>query len=270
MRAAIRQVNRVLLAALLWPRLRPTTETPAFKNFCGRFGFGVLKCFPLMKSADYQDLWALCESDFKRDGFFVEIGAANGFGGSTTYLLEKHFGWQGILAEANPVHFERLAELRSSSICRKAVHKRSGETLEFWHVPDHPGLASLAEYALNDMHAATRQRAHVPIMVETISLNDLLSSFGAPRVIDYINIDTEGSEYDILCAFDFDYYDVHLFSVEHNYSASEQRVTNLLSERGYRRVFPKLSRIDGWFVRTRQGSGVASTKSAATHGTAVS
>ena len=81
MRTAIRQVNRALLAVLLWPKLRPTVETPAFKDFCARFGFGVLKYFPLKKASDCQGLWVLSECDFKHGGFFVEIGAANGFGG---------------------------------------------------------------------------------------------------------------------------------------------------------------------------------------------
>ena len=67
-----------------------------------------------------------------------------------------------------------------------------------------------------------------------------------------MNVDTEGSEYDILAAFDFERYDVRLLTIEHNYSANEQHITDLLRERGYRRVFPKLSRIDAWFVRSRQ------------------
>ena len=249
MQAAIRQVNRALLAALLSPSLRKSTSTPEFKTFCGRFGFGILTYLPFVQAVDYQDLWVLCESGFKRGGFFVEIGAADGISGSTTYLLEKHFGWRGILAEPNPVHFERIAQLRSSPLCPKAVHSSSGETVEFWQVPGHPGLSSLAAYALDDMHAAAREQAHVSMMVQTTSLNDLLASYGAPQVIDYVNIDTEGSEYDILAAFDFDRYHVRLLTVEHNYSASERRITELLRERGYRRVFPVLSRADAWFLR---------------------
>lgn len=41
----------------------------------------------------------LSELDFKRDGFFVEFGATDGFQGGNTYLLEKEFGWRGIVGE---------------------------------------------------------------------------------------------------------------------------------------------------------------------------
>src|SRR5579872_4950705 len=43
-----------------------------------------------------QDLFVLSELNFKRDGFFVEFGAAGGVEDSNTYLLEEGFGWRGI------------------------------------------------------------------------------------------------------------------------------------------------------------------------------
>ena len=42
--------------------------------------------------------------------------------------------------------------------------------------------------------------------VETISLNDMLELHNAPLIIDYLSIDTEGSEYEILSCLDFELY----------------------------------------------------------------
>ena len=46
-----------------------------------------------------QDIFVLLETGFKRDGYFVEFGATNGVDLSNSWLLEKAFGWTGILAE---------------------------------------------------------------------------------------------------------------------------------------------------------------------------
>ena len=47
-------------------------------------------------------------------------------------------------------------------------------------------------------------------------LNTLLEQYNAPRTIDYISLDTEGSELRILKVFDFNKWDVKIWSIEHN------------------------------------------------------
>ena len=46
-----------------------------------------------------QDLFVLSELEFKKNGYFVEFGATNGFDISNSYLLETKFNWKGIAAE---------------------------------------------------------------------------------------------------------------------------------------------------------------------------
>ncbi len=55
-----------------------------------------------IKSQIHQDIFVLYTLSWKRNGFFVEFGATNGVFLSNTYLLEKNFGWKGILSEPNP------------------------------------------------------------------------------------------------------------------------------------------------------------------------
>lgn len=85
--------------------------------------------------------------------------------------------------------------------------------------------------------------------VETISLLELLDNHNAPKVIDYLSVDTEGSEYEILNTFDFDKYKFRIITVEHNFDVLKRnKIKNLLEINGYQRVFENLSKFDDWYI----------------------
>jgi hypothetical protein len=69
--------------------------------------------------------------------------------------------------------------------------------------------------------------------VETISLMDLLDQYNAPRKIDYLSIDTEGSEFTILEGIDWERYRFSCITVEHNFAAQRQQISTLLMANGY-------------------------------------
>ena len=196
----------------------------------------------------FQDIWALRETGFKRGGFFVEFGATDGLSLSNTHLLEKSYGWTGILAEPNPVWHEDLRKNRACAISTKCVAARSGETVPFL-AASAPELGTLARLAPADQHAGARREGRT-IQVETISLDDLLRTHGAPRDIDFMSVDTEGSELEILGAFDFSAWNVRLLAVEHNGTDAERQLDQLLTGKGYRRVLPALSWFDAWYVKS--------------------
>jgi FkbM family methyltransferase len=192
-----------------------------------------------------QDLWACFELDNRRNGFYVEFGATDGRTNSNTALLEAEYGWRGILAEPNPAWHPALRDNRRAAIDTRCVAARSGETVDFLVVDD-PELSTIAAYAAQDHFATYRSRAP-QIAVETVALNDLLADHNAPPVIDYISIDTEGSELDILSTFDFRRWQVRLFSVEHNNTEREGEIDTLMARHGYRRVFAEFSQWDAWY-----------------------
>jgi hypothetical protein len=86
-------------------------------------------------------------------------------------------------------------------------------------------------------------------LVETISLNDMLDHHAVPAEIDYLSVDTEGSEYQILSHFDFKRRNVNVITVEHNHTENRDRLFQLLSSQGYRRVFESFSDFDDWYVK---------------------
>jgi FkbM family methyltransferase len=230
---------------LTWLRdrlpLADRDENIRFLDFCRTH-------FTHSKAQAFQDLFVLYELGQQRDGFFVEFGATDGLAMSNTWLLEKHYGWTGILAEPAHIWQTALHANRSCRIDTRCVHARSGERMGFTEVGTGE-ISTLSAYTASD-GLAEHRTAGREYEVETVSLMDLLAHHHAPKRIDYLSLDTEGSEFDILCAFDFDAYDVRAVTVEHNFvETSRSRLFDLLTRNGFRRKFERFSAFDDWYVR---------------------
>jgi FkbM family methyltransferase len=195
----------------------------------------------------FQDLFVLHELDDKPGGYFVEFGATDGVLLSNTWLLEKEHGWQGILAEPARCWHAGLVSNRSAAIDLRCVWHAGGQKITF-DERDEAELSAAAAPSDGERHGAKRERGKI-YEVETVLLNDLLAEHNAPRVIDYMSIDTEGSEYAILTNFDFTAHDVRIITVEHNHTASRQDLYTLLNANGYRRKFEEFSHWDDWYVK---------------------
>lgn len=194
-----------------------------------------------------QDLFAFHERGECRGGYFVEFGATDGVAGSNSHLLETMFGWNGIVVEPSRHWHAALAANRRCIIDNRCVADESGKAVRFRECTL-PELSSIDSCAETDRFAAMRRPARF-YPVETVSLNDLLVQHGAPGDLDYLSVDTEGSELMILSVFDFDRFRPRVITVEHAY-AQERRAAlfDLLSRNGYRRKYEALSQIDDWYV----------------------
>lgn len=209
-------------------------------------GANYLKYKPNSKSQIKQDLFVLSELNFKTDGFFVEFGATDGVSLSNTYLLEKEFNWKGILAEPGKCWHGPLEKNRTAYIEKDCVWNKTGEDLEFQEA-DSSTLSTVVGFGDTDAHSSTRTTGN-SYTVTTISLNDLLKKYNAPKMIDYLSIDTEGSEYIILNSFNFEDYKFRVITVEHNYTELREKIFKLLSSKGYKRVHTEHSLFDDWYV----------------------
>ncbi len=199
-----------------------------------------------------QDLVVLSLLKFKRDGYFVEFGATDGHDLSNTHLLEKQFGWNGILAEPARVYHSALRKNRNCHIDFRCVSGGGSESWVEFVESRVPALSTMKCYVDSDFHKEIRiEKARCTYNVETVSLSELLNHWQAPASIDYLSIDTEGSELEILQEFDFDMYDISVITCEHNYSGSRGRLYDLLTDNGYTRILDNVSMFDDWYVRIR-------------------
>lgn len=202
----------------------------------------VLDLLTRSRSQMRQDVVVLSHLNFKRSGFFIEFGATNGVDLNNTWLLEKEFGWNGIVAEPGRIWQDDLNRNRDCIIDDRCVAPRSGETVEFTLAPrsENSGISEFVP--------RRRRIRGTQYKVETVSFNDLLAQHDAPEIIDYASVDTEGSENAIMEAFDFSKHKFRFFSVEHNWEPRRAQMFNLMTSHGYERVHLELSRCDDWYV----------------------
>jgi hypothetical protein len=109
------------------------------------------------------------------------------------------------------------------------------------------GLSTIASFSQADRWATERLNG-LQYGVETVSLNDLLASAGAPDRMDYLSIDTEGSELRILESFDFSRYRFSVITCEHNFTPAREAIVELLGRHGYVRRHESLSQFDDWYI----------------------
>ena len=187
-----------------------------------------------------QDTWVL--SRIALPGYFVDVGATDGITNSNTYALEGR-GWSGICVEPNLDYYQKLKTNRSCIISSAAIYRESGKDLELIVAGE---FSTLHEYAASDHHYEMRQYRPRQRVV-TMTLDDLLKLHDAPKKIDYLSLDTEGSELDILESFSWDY-DIKLISVEHNNGKNKNPLAALLEGKGYISA-PVDSQWDHWYEK---------------------
>ena len=189
------------------------------------------------KSQLGQDLWVLQKTGNLTGGFFVEAGACDGLHLSNTYLLEAEFGWDGICCEPNPRYFNKLLQNRQCNKDQRVLYDCDDEVVEFYIAGENGGVP---EDFVQESKRLERRLSFPKIESKTVTLNTLLENYNAPSVIDYISLDTEGSELKILKALDFDKWTVRIFSIELNTQVRDDgtdyfdSIRSLMRERGYK------------------------------------
>jgi len=144
-----------------------------------------------------QDLWILSKFDKDFKGFFVDIGANDGITINNSYLLEQN-GWDGVCIEPNIHEFNKLNDSRKSNNYQVCISDFNGKC----YFEENGCFGKiLGKNAGN---------------TDCFTLEYFLDSIDAPKIIDYLSIDVEGGEYDIIKDFPFEKYFIKYITVEHN------------------------------------------------------
>ncbi|KAJ3220613.1 hypothetical protein HK099_004150 [Clydaea vesicula] len=164
-----------------------------------------------------------------RPGIFVEFGARNGIAQSNTYFFEKALGWKGLMVEVMEAEYKELVINRPGSLTVNGAICAKPGSIKFavsqiggWH-----GIA-------DDITKERKNQNAKIITVSCYTLNDVIEKSGFRR-IDWMSVDTEGSELSVLTAFDFtkvviDYIQVECLTMEQE---KMNGIIQLMESRGY-------------------------------------
>ena len=186
---------------------------------------------------------ALLRDEFFRGtgrGFFVEVGACEPVEESQSYALEQR-GWQGVLIEPQPGPAERLRRQRRAAVYEVACSSRANAGRV---MPLSVGGRMLASLQPDYYIAGFENRQLAVVNVPVRTLDDILVEAGAPTPIDFVSIDVEYHELEVLDGFDIARWCPRLILIED--IVADLRIHHYLCARGYRWI--RRTGQNGWYV----------------------
>jgi FkbM family methyltransferase len=184
----------------------------------------------------------------KTSGICVEVGANNGVDGSTTLHFEET-GWNCLLVEPNPALCQAIRARRTAQLFECAASSKSGaETLH---------IAAGAELAHAVSKLGGQEQAQLiherygfqteAVLVKLRTLDDILEEAGVAGPIDFVSIDVEGHELEVLKGLNTDRWLPTVMIIEDNSLLWERAVSQHLRRRGYVRFMR--TGVNDWYAR---------------------
>ena len=175
----------------------------------------------------------------KTDGVFVDIGANDGISFSNTYFFEKELKWTGVCFEPLESAFQKLQANRTS-INIKACASNEDKFDFFLSISGYGEMLSGLKSKYDDRHL---QRVYTTIKeyggtieeieIKCIDINKVLES-NLIKNVDFISIDTEGNELEILKTINFEKIHVKVITVENNYQSPD--FNDFLITKGFTKI----------------------------------
>lgn len=173
----------------------------------------------------------------KKDGLFVDIGAHDGNTWSNSLPFELNYGWSGICIEPQIHLFKKLVHTRKARCMNVAVSDQDGVE-EFTFVPGDACAISGLTSKMDQRHLGRIddevRKSNGKIqkaMLTCRTLTSILDEYNMSH-INYLSIDTEGSEPQIIAGIDFSRISIDLISMEVNYELDP--IVNMMEARGYK------------------------------------
>lgn len=180
-------------------------------------------------SENYEDIIIDDLLGNKRNGFYVDIGANDPLRGNNTMRFYKR-GWSGINIEPNKAHCRKFVAKRPRDITLNiGISQKAGKGIFFSFFPDTRSTFSetCAKRLVNRGFKLVSSSE-----IELRPLADILEEYGNNRTIDFMSVDTEGYDKQVLLRNNWDKFRPLIICVE----SGDESIGQLLSELGYFKV----------------------------------
>jgi len=158
------------------------------------------------------------------NGYFIDLAANDALDLTNTLALERK-GWSGLCVEPNPIYWYGLSH-RKCTVVGALVAGKTSEEVKVKFRGVYGGIVG----KLDNRLANRKKEPDAPQVTRyTAPISEVLNEFNVPKIIDYLSLDVEGSEYEVMKDFPFELYTIRILTVER----PNKNLKKLLTENGY-------------------------------------
>jgi FkbM family methyltransferase len=181
------------------------------------------------------------ETVFKgyKNGTFVDVGAHNGVSLNNTLFFERMHNWTGINIEPLPNVYQDLVKNRPQCVNLNCAVSSQNGTAEFLQASVESEMLSGLKNCYDPRHVQRIKRETIAsrgkcttITVSTRRLDSIFKEHSISHV-NYLSIDVEGAEFEVIKSIDFDAVFIDVIGFENNYNDKSQPIVDYLSSKGY-------------------------------------
>ena len=175
------------------------------------------------------------------NGYFVELGANDGISQSNSYYFEKYRGWKGVLVEPIPHNYLKCLKNRSKKtqvFCNACVsfdYKEKFVEIVYSNLMStslglETDISNSKNHALLGKQFLEEDEDNFNFGAIANQLNNILSKANAPKQIDFLSLDIEGAEIEVLKGINHNEYRFKFICIE---SRDIQKINNYLTINNY-------------------------------------
>ncbi len=181
-----------------------------------------------------------------KNGFYVDVGAHDGIAINNTLYFEKNNNWTGINIEPIKKVFDNLVINRPNNInLNYAICNNDGEA-EFYCNSGYTEMISGIKNNFDPRHLGRLEYENNIkgsttdlIIVKTKKLETIFDEYNITH-INYLSIDVEGAEFDVIKSINFDKVFIDVIGFENNYNDVSIPIINYLINKNYKIIYSSL------------------------------